>query len=186
MLYIFAHSAQLGTFNTIKATIAHVRGSKGSYIHVSATLHYNGNDTFPKHPLSTLIQRILGTPFQAHVSAAKAGVDALSAVLAVEEGPHGVRSNVIAPGPIADTEGMDRLSLKTPEGRLYAFPSGRKGHVKDVANAAVFLFSDAASYITGQVLPVDGGAEHLRGSMVPYPQSVLDPASVAHMIKPKL
>jgi peroxisomal 2,4-dienoyl-CoA reductase len=41
-----------------------------------------------------------GTPYQAHVSAAKAAVDALSAVLAVEEGPHGVRSNVIAPGPI--------------------------------------------------------------------------------------
>ena len=158
----------LGTFNTIKATIAHVRASKGSYIHVSATLHYNG------------------TPFQAHVSAAKAAVDALSAVVAVEEGPHGVRSNVIAPGPIGATEGMDRLSLKAGEHRRVAFPTGREGHVKDVANATVFLFSDAASYITGQVLPVDGGFEHLRGSSVPYPQAVLDPASVAHLIKPRL
>jgi peroxisomal 2,4-dienoyl-CoA reductase len=108
----------------------------------------------------------------------------LSAVLAVEEGPHGVRSNVIAPGPIGGTEGMDRLSVKS--NRQAAYPAGRLGHVKDVANAAVFLFSDAASYITGQVLPVDGGFEHLRSPMVPYPQSVLDPASVAHMITPKL
>jgi len=158
----------LGTYNTIKATIAHVRASKGSYIHVSATLHYNG------------------TPFQAHVSAAKAGVDALSAVLAVEEGPHGVRSNVIAPGPIGATEGMDRLSLKSNGVLESAYPAGRMGHVKDIANAAVFLFSDAAAYITGQVLPVDGGFEHLRSPKVPYPQSVLDPASIAHMVKPRL
>ncbi|KAG5651450.1 hypothetical protein H0H81_008608 [Sphagnurus paluster] len=132
------------------------------------------------------VSKPTGTPFQAHVSAAKAGVDALSAVLAVEEGPHGVRSNVIAPGPIADTEGMDRLSLKTGAPRQAALPAGREGHVNDIGNAAVFLFSDAAAFITGQVLPVDGGYEHLRGSTVPYPQSVLDPASIAHLIKPKL
>ncbi|KAG6873053.1 hypothetical protein C0995_003533 [Termitomyces sp. Mi166 len=158
----------LGTFNTVKATIPYVRASKGSYIHVSATLHYKG------------------TPFQAHVSAAKAGVDALSAVIAVEEGPHGVRSNVIAPGPIGNTEGMDRLSLKSSGNFDPAYPAGRMGHIQDIANAAVFFFSDAAAYITGQVLPVDGGCEHLRSTMVPYPQSVLDPESVAHMIKPKL
>ncbi|KAJ9117119.1 hypothetical protein QFC24_006578 [Naganishia onofrii] len=69
----------LGTYNTIKATLPYVREAQGSYIHISATLHYRG------------------LPWQAHVSAAKAGVDALSAVLAVEEGPRGVRSNVIAP-----------------------------------------------------------------------------------------
>jgi len=80
---------------------------------------------------------------------------------------------------------MDRLSLKV-DAPNYTFPSGRAGHVKDIANATIFLFSDASLYITGQVLPVDGGAEHLRGTMVPYPQSVLDPASVAHMIKPKM
>jgi peroxisomal 2,4-dienoyl-CoA reductase len=70
----------LGTYNTIKATLASIRESRGSYLHISATLHYRG------------------TPWQAHVSAAKAGVDALSQALAVEEGPRGVRSNVIAPG----------------------------------------------------------------------------------------
>ena len=128
----------------------------------------------------------VGTPFQVHVSAAKAGVDALSAVLAVEEGPHGVRSNVIAPGPITGTEGMDRLSPKAATGWKPAYPAGRPGDIKDIANATVFLFSNAASYITGQVLPVDGGAEHLRSQFLPYPQGVLDPRSISHMIKPKL
>ncbi|KDR73235.1 hypothetical protein GALMADRAFT_251819 [Galerina marginata CBS 339.88] len=158
----------IGTFNTIKATLAHVRASKGAYIHVSATLHYNG------------------TPFQVHVSAAKAGVDALSAVLAVEEGPNGVRSNVIAPGPISGTEGMDRLSPKGEISGLPGYPAGRMGVVGDIANATIFLFSDAAAYITGQVLPVDGGTMHMQSTFLPYPQAVIDPQSVAHLIKPKL
>ncbi|KAI0762330.1 NAD(P)-binding protein [Fomes fomentarius] len=160
----------IGTYNTIKATLPHLRASKGSYIHVSATLHYRG------------------TPYQVHVSAAKAAVDATSAVLAVEEGPYGVRSNVIAPGPIAGTEGMDRLSSKGPDGSQYTLqiPVGRYGDVKEIANAAVFLFSPAARFITGQVLAVDGGTEHLRTLALPYPQSVLDPDSVTHMIKPRL
>lgn len=138
-------------------------------------------------PIFGLIKRCchVGTPYQVHVSAAKAGVDALSAVLAVEEGPHGVRSNVIAPGPIAGTEGADRL---TPKGREFSvtIPAGRLGDVKDVANATVFLFSGAASYITGQILPVDGGTEHLRSVALPYPQAVLDPASQRDSIKSKM
>ncbi|KAI0735987.1 NAD(P)-binding protein [Earliella scabrosa] len=160
----------IGTYNTIKATLPHLRASKGSYIHVSATLHYRA------------------TPYQVHVSAAKAAVDATSAVLAIEEGPHGVRSNVIAPGPIAGTEGMDRLSSKGPDGAKYAssIPAGREGDIKEIANATVFLFSPAARYITGQTLAVDGGCEHLRSLPLPYPQSVLDPESVTHMIKPRL
>ncbi|KAJ7929575.1 2,4-dienoyl-CoA reductase [Mycena leptocephala] len=156
----------MGTFNTIKATIPHLRASNGAYIHVSATLHYRG------------------LPYQAHVSAAKAGVDALSSVVAVEEGPHGVRSNVISPGAIADTEGMDRLSGPKPEESLY--PLGRLGSIGDVANATVFLFSPAASYITGQVLPVDGASEDLRAFVLPYPLAVLEPEKVKGMIKGKL
>jgi peroxisomal 2,4-dienoyl-CoA reductase len=131
----------------------------------------------------------IATPFQAHLSAAKAGVDALSNVLAIEEGPHGVRSNVLSPGPIGETEGFDRLAIRKSGGIcLPTFPTGRAGHVKDVANATVFLFSDAASNITGQVLPIDGGFEHVRSvtDLVPYPQAVLDPTSIARMIKPRL
>ncbi|KAH7909091.1 hypothetical protein BJ138DRAFT_1011516 [Hygrophoropsis aurantiaca] len=157
----------LGTFNTVKATLHHVRATRGAYIHVSATLHYKG------------------TPYQVHVSAAKAGVDALSAVLAVEEGPHGVRSNVIAPGPIGETEGMSRLKNQAQD-KNPGYPLGRIGHLKDVANATVFLFSDAASWITGQILAVDGGCEHIRSFQLPYPQALLDPESVKHMIKPRL
>ncbi|KAF7304379.1 hypothetical protein HMN09_00839900 [Mycena chlorophos] len=160
----------LGTFNTIKATIPHVRKSKGAYLHVSATLHWRA------------------TPFQAHVSAAKAGVDALSNVLAVEEGPHGVRSNVLAPGAIAGTEGMDRLSAKgkDAEKRDMMYPLGRMGSIGDVANVGVFLFSPAASYVSGQVFAVDGAQEHIRTFQVPYPLSVLEPAKVRDMIQGKL
>jgi 2,4-dienoyl-CoA reductase [(3E)-enoyl-CoA-producing], peroxisomal len=156
----------IGTYNTIKATIPYVRKSRGSYVHVSATLHYKAS------------------PYQVHVSAAKAGVDAISAVLAVEEGPHGVRSNIIAPGPIANTEGMSRLS--SLDNRAFMSPLGRAGEIKDVESATVFLFSDVASFITGQVLPVDGGMESMRGFQLPYPQAVLDPASVSNLMKGKL
>jgi len=128
-----------------------------------------------------------GTPYQAHVSAAKAAVDATSAVLAVEEGPHGVRSNVISPGPIAGTEGADRLTAKGRDaGNHWFIPVGRMGDSRDIANAAVFLFSDAASFISGQVLVVDGASEHLRGPFLPYPESVLNPASTNHLIKARM
>ena len=138
-------------------------------------------------PLSFEYAHPPGTPYQVHVSAAKAAVDATSAVLAVEEGPHGVRSNVIAPGVIAGTEGNDRLLPKGPTGQNSPpLPLGRKGDSKDIANATVFLFSDAASFISGQVLVVDGAYEHLRTSMLPYPESVLDPASTKHLIKARM
>jgi len=159
----------LGTFNTFKATIPYVRQSHGSYIHVSVTLHYRG------------------LPYQAHVSSAKAGVDALSRVIAVEEGPWGVRSNVIAPGPILGTEGMSRLSVSGTEQSVDStVPLGRQGTVEDIANATVFLFSDAASLITGEAIVVDGGYNHVSTSSFPYPESVLDPESVRKMFKGKL
>jgi 2,4-dienoyl-CoA reductase [(3E)-enoyl-CoA-producing], peroxisomal len=138
-------------------------------------------------PSTSEWEYLSGTPYQVHVSAAKAAVDATSAVLAVEEGPHGVRSNVIAPGPIAGTEGEDRLSPKGPTGQnRWPLPMGRKGDSRDIANATVFLFSDAASFISGQILVVDGASEHLRVPMLPYPQSVLDPASTTHLIKARM
>jgi peroxisomal 2,4-dienoyl-CoA reductase len=82
---------------------------------------------------------------------------------------------------------MERLSPKGKQtGSVFGYPTGRMGDVKDVANAAIFLFSDAAAFITGQILPVDGGTEHLRAQVLPYPQAVLDPASVKDLIRPKL
>lgn len=129
---------------------------------------------------------------QAHVSSAKAGVDALSQVIAVEEGPWGVRSNVLAPGPIAGTEGMDRLGPKRPDGSrdearyMSTIPLGRQGSTVDCASAAVYLFSGAASWVTGAVLVVDGGVQHFHGSSFPYPASVLDPGSIKTMIKSRM
>ena len=130
---------------------------------------------------------LTGLLYQAHVSSAKAAVDALSRVIAVEEGPWGVRSNVIAPGPIAGTEGMSRLSVSGSERPLESLvPLGRQGAVQDIANATVFLFSDAACMITAEALVVDGGFQQLSTSSFPYPDAVLDPEGVRRMFKGKL
>ena len=97
--------------------------------------------------------------FQVHVCAAKAGVDMVTRVLAMEWGPLGIRVNSISPGPIEGTEGMRRLS-PTPESiRMVtdSVPLGRYGAPEDIAHAALFLSSPWASYISGVFLPVDGG-----------------------------
>ncbi len=96
---------------------------------------------------------------QIHVCAAKAGVDMLTRVLAMEWGVEGIRVNSIIPGPIGETEGMRRLA-PTPDALAAVaktVPLGRVGQVEDVANAALLLGSPLASYISGVVLPVDGG-----------------------------
>ncbi len=104
-------------------------------------------------------QAFLPAALQAHVCAAKAGVDMLTRVLAMEWGPSGLRVNSIVPGPIAGTEGMARLA-PTPELQARvakSVPAGRQGTPDDVANAALFLASPLAAYVNGAVLPVDGG-----------------------------
>jgi peroxisomal 2,4-dienoyl-CoA reductase len=129
-----------GTFNVCRAAFAELKKNRGQILNISATLHY------------------LGTPMQLHVSAAKAGVDALTTNLAVEWGQYGIRVNAIAPGPIGDTEGMKRLVPEPIKEKLKKrIPLGRFGLIKDIENAAVFLCSDAASYINGAVIVVDGG-----------------------------
>jgi peroxisomal 2,4-dienoyl-CoA reductase len=129
-----------GTFNVCRTTIEELKKNRGQVLNISATLHY------------------LGTPMQLHVSAAKAGVDALTRNLAVEWGKYGIRVNAIAPGPIEDTEGMTRLVPEPIKERLKKnIPLGRFGRIADIESAAVFLCSDAASFINGTVLVVDGG-----------------------------
>jgi 2,4-dienoyl-CoA reductase [(3E)-enoyl-CoA-producing], peroxisomal len=129
-----------GTFNVCRASFAELKKNQGQILNISATLHY------------------LGTPMQLHVSAAKAGVDALTRNLAVEWGRYGIRVNAIAPGPIGDTEGMKRLVPEPIKEKLkQRIPLGRFGMIADIENAAVFLCSDAANYINGAVLVVDGG-----------------------------
>ncbi len=129
-----------GTFNVCRAAFAELQKSKGQILNISATLHY------------------LGTPMQIHVSAAKAGVDAMTRNLAVEWGKHGIRVNGIAPGPIEDTEGMKRLLMPELKDKLVKkIPLRRFGRIADIEQSAIFLCSDAASYISGVTLVVDGG-----------------------------
>ena len=90
---------------------------------------------------------------QTHVSVAKAGVDALSHSTAIEFGPRGITSNVIAPGPIAGTEGMERLARKEGNQQVKnRVPLGRYGTVKEIADATVFLFGDTGNFVSGQTL----------------------------------
>ncbi|MCB9568738.1 MAG: SDR family oxidoreductase [Myxococcales bacterium] len=130
-----------GTFNASKAAFEALQAAgQGLILNISATLHYHG------------------TPLQIHASAAKAGVDAVTRNLAVEWGPLGIRVNAIAPGPIGDTEGMKRLAPGELGQRLAAqIPLRRYGTIAEIADAAVFLRSRAASYVTGAILVVDGG-----------------------------
>lgn len=98
--------------------------------------------------------------FQAHVCAAKAGVNQLVRVLAVEWGADGVRTNAISPGPIEGSWGMANVASPTPdlvEMIRRAVPLKRWGREEDIANGALFLASPAASYINGIILEVDGG-----------------------------
>ena len=103
---------------------------------------------------------------QIHVSAAKAGVDAITRNLSVEWGRHGIRVNGIAPGAIEDTEGMKRLLIPELKERIVKkIPMGRFGRIEDIENAALFLASDAANYVNGVTLVVDGGAWLLGTSL---------------------
>ncbi|WP_412028141.1 SDR family oxidoreductase [Deinococcus yunweiensis] len=136
----------IGTYHTIKAASPHLKTPGGTVLSISA---YG-----------------IPVPMQAHVVAAKAGVDMLTRTLAVEWGLRGIRVNAIIPGPIDGTEGMARLAPDEKSRSMVAgsVPLGRMGVAQDIANAALFLVSDAASYVTGVILPVDGGQNMLGGA----------------------
>lgn len=131
----------LGTFNACRASFEHLRKPGASVLAISAT------------------QAQVAAPLQAHVCAAKAGVDMLVKCLALEWGPIGVRVNGIAPGPVEGTEGMRRLS-PTDEAReavANAIPLKRYATLDEIGDVALFLATSAASYITGTTLTADGG-----------------------------
>lgn len=131
----------LGTFNTCRAVFGHLRKPGASIINISAT------------------QAFIPMVMQSHVCAAKAGVDMLTKTLALEWGPLGVRVNSIAPGAVDDTEGMKRLA-PTPQAREFVtkmIPLGRFAAKHEIAELALFLCSPAAQYITGTIIPCDGG-----------------------------
>jgi len=139
----------LGTFNTCRAAYEHLRKPGASIISISAS-----HATIP-------------VAWQAHVCAAKAGVDLFTRTLALEWGPAGIRANCITPGPTDDTEGMRRLA-PTPEVRRKIeshVPLRRYGTKDELADLALFLCSDAAAYITGAVYFCDGGQSLVRSSL---------------------
>ncbi|OBI21300.1 hypothetical protein A5712_16070 [Mycobacterium sp. E2327] len=129
----------LGTFNVSKAAYdLWLRDHGGAVVNISAAIQYRG------------------MALQAHVVSAKAGVDAFSRACAIEWGPDGVRVNVVAPGAMSGTEGVKRITGDAQH-RTTQNPLRRPGSTTEVAEAVLFLASDAASYVTGAVLVVDGG-----------------------------
>ena len=133
----------IGTFTVFKASYEHLRRPGASLLAITAP-----EAVRPLH-------------FQAHVCAAKAGVNMVVKVLALEWGPAGVRVNGISPGPIEGSWGMANVASPTQEivdKITRAMPLRRWGKESDIADAALFLASDASSYVTGTILDVDGGA----------------------------
>jgi 3-oxoacyl-[acyl-carrier protein] reductase len=126
-------------FNTVKAATKQMMKQKsGSIINMTSVVGLKGNAG------------------QANYSASKAGIIGFTKSVALELGSRGVRSNAIAPGFI-ETEMTGKLDEKTVQSWRDAIPLKRGGSPDDVANACVFLGSDLSSYMTGQVLQVDGG-----------------------------
>ena len=136
-----------GTFNTCRTAFDYLSKPGASILCISATLAW------------------MPTPFQTHVCAAKAGVDAFARTLALEWGGMGIRVNIIAPGPVEDTEGMKRLTpTKEMKQKLtQAIPLQRYVTKDEIADLALFLSSSAASAITGGTFICDGG-QQLCGS----------------------
>ncbi len=132
----------IGTFNTFRASFEYLTKPGASVLAITAP------------------EAVRPLPFQSHVCAAKAGVNMLCKCLAIEWGPAGVRVNGISPGPIEDSWGMKNVIAVTPEIHeqiTQAVPLRRWGTVAEVADAALFLASPSAQYITGTILDVDGG-----------------------------
>lgn len=132
----------IGSFHVMRQAYAHLRRPGAAVINITA-------------PQSYIPMR-----YQAHACAAKAGVDQLTRVLALEWGGESIRINSISPGPIEGTEGAKRLMAPTEADQVRAaarVPLQRFGVPEDIANLALFLASPYASYISGALIPCDGG-----------------------------
>ncbi len=136
----------LGAFHACRAAFEQLKETRGNILFISAG------------------QAFMPYAFQAHVGAAKAGIDQMMRNLALEWGRFGIRCNSIAPGPIEGTEGVRRLVPEGSADRLKKMiPLERFGTPDDIAQLSVFLASPLAAYITGTLVVADGG-QNLPGS----------------------
>lgn len=127
-----------GTYNTVKACIRpFIRNKYGKIINISSVVG------------------LMGNPGQVNYAASKAGIIGLTKSLAKEYAAKGINCNAIAPGFIATDMTEDLLDKQ--EGLINMIPMKKVGNPEDIANLALFLASDMSSYITGEVIKVDGG-----------------------------
>lgn len=128
-----------GTYLTSKLAVkAMLKARKGSIVNISSVVGQMGNAG------------------QTNYSASKAGIEGFTRSLALEVASRQIRVNAIAPGFIV-TDMTEALDAKQQEAITQRIPLGKLGHVQDIANAVAFLIGDESSYITGQVLAVNGG-----------------------------
>ncbi|XP_076460080.1 peroxisomal 2,4-dienoyl-CoA reductase [(3E)-enoyl-CoA-producing]-like isoform X1 [Babylonia areolata] len=146
----------LGTFNVSKVVYEkYMKAHGGVMINITATLHFRG------------------TSLQTHAGSAKAAIEAMTRHMAVEWGQHGIRVMCVAPGPIADTEGMQRLGGKVNEGGLVRehflqnIPIQRMGHRVEIADVCLFTLTRAGDLLTGTTIIADGGSWLTGGNPPP-------------------
>lgn len=130
-----------GTFNMIRAAVPHMKKARsGRIVNVSSTAGQRGE---PRH---------------SHYAATKGAVISLTKSLAAELAPYGITTNCVAPGWVETDMTREVLASNERDRILAQIPQGRAGKPEEIAGAVLFLVSDLASFINGEVLNVNGGA----------------------------
>jgi len=130
----------IGSYHTARCAFPYLKRTRGSVLFISAGQAYRANK------------------FQAHVGAAKAGIEMLMKDLAVEWAPYGIRSNTLVPGPISGTEGMTRLAAQSGDDAWkQSVPLSRYGDKEEIGAMAAVLSGPLGAYVTGAQYIVDGG-----------------------------